>query len=92
MAEVSIRTLDLGLLQAGASMKGEFENRLKQVIEEVQASEKPIILFIDEAHTLDRRGRRSRYGRCRQPAQTRLGTRHFADDSGNHLGGIQKAF
>jgi type VI secretion system protein VasG len=49
---VSLRVLDLGLLQAGASMKGEFENRLKQVIEEVQASEKPIILFIDEAHTL----------------------------------------
>ena len=49
---VSIRTLDLGLLQAGASMKGEFENRLRQVIDEVQASEKPIILFIDEAHTL----------------------------------------
>jgi len=50
--DVSLRTLDLGLLQAGASMKGEFENRLKQVIEEVQASPKPIILFIDEAHTL----------------------------------------
>ncbi|MDR2483776.1 MAG: type VI secretion system ATPase TssH [Treponema sp.] len=45
-------SLDIGLLQAGASMKGEFENRLKQVIEEVQSSEVPIILFIDEAHTL----------------------------------------
>ena len=52
LKDVSIRTLDMGLLQAGASMKGEFENRLKQVIEEVQSSEKPIILFIDEAHTL----------------------------------------
>jgi len=52
LQNVSIRTLDMGLLQAGASMKGEFENRLRQVIEEVQASEKPIILFIDEAHTL----------------------------------------
>jgi type VI secretion system protein VasG len=52
LMEVSIRTLDLGLLQAGASMKGEFENRLRQVIEEVQSAEKPIILFIDEAHTL----------------------------------------
>jgi type VI secretion system protein VasG len=52
LLDVSIRTLDLGLLQAGASMKGEFENRLRQVIEEVQAAEKPIILFIDEAHTL----------------------------------------
>ena len=49
---VRLLTLDLGLLQAGASMKGEFENRLRQVIEEVQSSETPIILFIDEAHTL----------------------------------------
>lgn len=45
-------SLDLGLLQAGASMKGEFENRLKQILEEIAASETPIILFIDEAHTL----------------------------------------
>ena len=52
LQNVSIRTLDVGLLQAGASMKGEFEQRLRQVIEDVQASEKPIILFIDEAHTL----------------------------------------
>ncbi|MSP26932.1 MAG: type VI secretion system ATPase TssH [Methylococcales bacterium] len=52
LKDVSLRTLDVGLLQAGASMKGEFENRLRQVIDEVQASEKPIILFIDEAHTL----------------------------------------
>lgn len=47
-----LKSLDLGLLQAGASMKGEFENRLKQVIEEVQSSDVPIILFIDEAHRL----------------------------------------
>ncbi|MCA9131663.1 MAG: type VI secretion system ATPase TssH [Planctomycetales bacterium] len=52
LRDVSLRALDVGLLQAGASMKGEFENRLKQVIEEVQSSEKPIIMFIDEAHTL----------------------------------------
>jgi type VI secretion system protein VasG len=52
LREVSLRTLDVGLLQAGASMKGEFENRLRQVIDEVQASPKPVILFIDEAHTL----------------------------------------
>ncbi len=49
---VTLRVLDVGLLQAGASMKGEFENRLRQVIDEVQSSPKPIILFIDEAHTL----------------------------------------
>ncbi len=52
LKDVSLRALDVGLLQAGASMKGEFEERLKQVIEAVQGSEKPIILFIDEAHTL----------------------------------------
>jgi len=52
LRDVSLLMLDIGLLQAGASMKGEFENRLRQVIDEVQASLKPIILFIDEAHTL----------------------------------------
>ncbi|MCK8080237.1 type VI secretion system ATPase TssH [Vibrio sp. 1CM24A] len=49
---VQIHSLDLGLLQAGASVKGEFENRLKDVINEVKTSEVPIIVFIDEAHTL----------------------------------------
>ena len=52
LRNVEIRTLDLGLLQAGAGIKGEFENRLKQVINEVKASPVPIIVFIDEAHTL----------------------------------------
>jgi type VI secretion system protein VasG len=52
LQNVSIRVLDLGLLQAGAGVKGEFENRLKSVIDEVKASPIPIILFIDEAHTL----------------------------------------
>ena len=52
LQNVELRSLDVGLLQAGASMKGEFEQRLRNVIEEVQASETPIILFIDEAHTL----------------------------------------
>jgi type VI secretion system protein VasG len=49
---VALHMLDVGLMQAGASVKGEFEKRLKTVIDEVQASETPIILFIDEAHTL----------------------------------------
>lgn len=49
---VELRVLDLGLLQAGAGIKGEFERRLKQVIDEVKASATPVILFIDEAHTL----------------------------------------
>jgi type VI secretion system protein VasG len=52
MKNVTLRTLDLALLQAGAGMKGEFEQRLKSVIDEVKASPKPIIIFIDEAHTL----------------------------------------
>jgi type VI secretion system protein VasG len=49
---VTLRTLDLALLQAGAGVKGEFENRLKGLIEEVKSSAVPIILFIDEAHTM----------------------------------------
>ena len=52
LKNVDICALDIGLLQAGASMKGEFEARLRQVIDEVQSSAHPIILFIDEAHTL----------------------------------------
>jgi type VI secretion system protein VasG len=52
LKNVSLRSLDVGLMLAGASMKGEFESRLRDVIEAVQSSEKPIILFIDEAHTL----------------------------------------
>jgi type VI secretion system protein VasG len=52
LQNVEVRVLDLGLLQAGAGVKGEFENRLKSVIQEVKASPIPIILFIDEAHTM----------------------------------------
>jgi type VI secretion system protein VasG len=52
LKNVSLRVLDLALLQAGAGVKGEFENRLKSVIQEVKQSPQPIILFIDEAHTL----------------------------------------
>jgi len=52
LRNVAVKTLDLGLLQAGAGVKGEFENRLKTVIEEVKSSPQPIIMFIDEAHTM----------------------------------------
>jgi len=52
LRNVALKSLDLTLLQAGAGVKGEFENRLKSVIEEVKASPQPIILFIDEAHTM----------------------------------------
>ncbi len=52
LRNVTVRTLDLALLQAGAGIKGEFENRLKSLIEEVKSSPTPIVLFIDEAHTM----------------------------------------
>lgn len=52
LKDVCLRVLDLGLLQAGAGVRGEFENRLKSVLEEVKAAPRPTILFIDEAHTL----------------------------------------
>ena len=52
LKDIALHSLDLGLLQAGASVKGEFENRLKSVIKEVKDSPTPIIMFIDEAHTL----------------------------------------
>lgn len=52
LRNVDLHMLDIGLMQAGASVKGEFEKRLKNVIDEVQSSDTPIILFIDEAHTL----------------------------------------
>ena len=86
LQNVSLYTLDIGLLQAGASMKGEFENRLRQVIDEVQASPKPIILFIDEAHTLDwRRGRGRHRGRG-EPAEAGAGARHAAHDRRDDVG------
>jgi len=52
LKNVTVRTLDLALLQAGAGVKGEFENRLKSLIQEVKSAPTPIILFIDEAHTM----------------------------------------
>ncbi|MFM0015083.1 type VI secretion system ATPase TssH [Paraburkholderia sediminicola] len=52
LRDVTLRTLDVALLQAGAGVKGEFEARLRQVLEEVQSAERAVILFIDEAHTL----------------------------------------
>ena len=88
LKDVSVRSLDIGLLQAGASMKGEFEQRLRSVIDEVQTSPKPIILFIDEVHTLIGAGGaapgtrricsnpRSRAARCgRSPRRRGMNTR-----------------
>jgi type VI secretion system protein VasG len=62
LQKVALRTLDLGLLQAGAGVRGEFESRLKSVLDEVKASPRPIILFIDEAHTLVGAGGQSGQG------------------------------
>lgn len=59
LKNVTVRSLDLGLLQAGAGVKGEFEQRLKNVIEAVQQSATPVLLFIDEAHTLIGAGNQS---------------------------------
>ena len=83
-------TLDIGLLQAGASMKGEFEQRLRQVIDEVQASPKPIILFIDEVAHAGRRGRRGRHRRRGQPAEAGAGARQPAHHRRHHLGRVQE--
>src|SRR5690554_2327512 len=52
LRDVDLLALDMGLLQAGASIKGEFERRLQAVIDEVRSAARPVILFIDEAHTL----------------------------------------
>jgi len=87
---VSLRVLDIGLLQAGASMKGEFENRLRQVIDEVQSSPQPIILFIDEAPHLDWRGRRSGHRGRGQPAQAGPGPGQVAHHRSHHLGEYKK--
>ena len=75
LRNVTLRTLDLALLQAGAGVKGEFENRLKGLIEEVKNSEKPIILFIDEAHTMIGAGGPGRSGRCGEPVEARARSR-----------------
>ena len=92
LKNVALRSLDLGLLQAGAGIKGEFENRLKSVIDEVKSSPQPIIMFIDEAHTMIGAGGPGRTKRCRQPAKAGPGTRRAADDRGDHVGRIQKIF
>jgi type VI secretion system protein VasG len=89
LQDVSVHTLDIGLLQAGASMKGEFENRLRQVIDEVQASPKPIILFVDEAHTLIGAG--GRPARVTPPTcSSRARARHAAHDRSHDVGRIQE--
>ena len=88
---MSLLSLDLGLLQAGASMKGEFEQRLRQVIDEVQASPKPIILFIDEAHTLVGAGGAAGTGDAANLLKPALARGNAAHDRRDHLGRVQEA-
>jgi len=80
LRDVTLRTLDVGLLQAG-EYEGEFEQRLRSVIEEVQASPKPIILFIDEAHTLIARWTGGTA--MRRICSSRAGSRNSADGRGD---------
>ncbi|MCQ4387005.1 type VI secretion system ATPase TssH [Enterobacter cloacae] len=89
---VSLRTLDLGLLQAGAGVKGEFEQRLKNVIDAVQQSPSPVLLFIDEAHTIIGAGNRGGRRGCGQPAETGARPRRTADHRGHHRSEYKQYF
>ena len=87
---VKLLSLDIGLLQAGASMKGEFENRLRQVIDEVQSSPTPIIsVHRRGAHARRSRGC-SRHRRCRQPFEACAGARHLENRGGHDVGRVQE--
>jgi type VI secretion system protein VasG len=90
LRNVTVRTLDLALLQAGAGVKGEFENRLKGLIEEVKSSPTPIILFIDEAHTMIGAGGAGRPERRGQPAEAGAGARRTAHHRRHHLVRVQE--
>ncbi len=89
---VRLCMLDVGLMQAGASMKGEFEQRLRSVIDEVQNSPTPIILFIDEAHTLIGAGGSAGTGDAAKSAEACFGARHASHHRRNNLGGIPAVY
>ena len=91
LKDVKLLTLDIGLLQAGASMKGEFEQRLRQVIDEVQASPEADHPVHRRDAYAGRRGRRGRYRRCGQSAQAGAGARQPAHHRRDHLGRVQEA-
>jgi type VI secretion system protein VasG len=90
LKDVELRALDVGLLQAGASMKGEFEQRLRSVIDEVQASAKPIILFIDETHTLVGAGGAAGTGDAANLLKPALARGTAAHDRRHHLRRVQE--
>ena len=89
---VRLCALDIGLMQAGASMKGEFEQRLRSVIDEVQASPTPIILFIDEAHTLIGAGGAQGTGDAANLLKPALARGTLQDDRRDDLGGVSAVF
>ena len=89
---VHLHSLDLALLQAGASVKGEFENRLKGLINEIKSSTEKIILFIDEAHTMIGAGGTGGAKRCGEPLEAGAGSRRAADHRGDDLVGVQEVF
>ncbi len=88
LRNVSVRTLDLGLLQAGAGIKGEFENRLKSVIDEVKSSPQPIIMFIDEAHTMIGAGGAAGQNDAANLSETCPRARRAANDRRDYVGRI----
>ena len=92
LREVSVRSLDLALLQAGAGVKGDFENRLKGLIEEVKSSPSPIISVHRRSAHDDRCRWRGRSGRRRQSAEASARARGTADHCCDHLVGIQEIF
>ncbi len=89
---MTVRTLDLALLQAGAGIKGEFENRLKGLIEEVKSSPTPIILFIDEAHTMIGAGGAAGQGDAANLLKPALARGELRTHRGHHLVGVQEVF
>ena len=89
---VKVCALDIGLMQAGASMKGEFEQRLRSVIDEVQNSPTPIILFIDEAHTLIGAGGAAGTGDAANLLKPALARGTLADYRGDHLARVSEIF
>ena len=80
------------MLQAGAGMKGEFEARLQALINEVQSSPTPIVLFIDEIHTLIGAGGQQGTGDAANLTETGAGARTVTHHRRDHLGGVQKIY